>query len=134
VGFKKHYNRNLVEWLNPDKTFARLKRLGINAVKIPLPEDMMLPLYQGFTFMTTHPKLKIEEMAKGYHDGLAMLDKAFDAGDKYQIGIYVSNYARAHGKKYDQLNWILGIKTIMERYRKRKSFIGIDLINQPMID
>ena len=82
--FKKHYKRNLVEWLNPDKTFARLKRLNINAVKIPIPEDMMLPLFQNIPFFpTTHPMLDITEMAKGYFDGLEMLDKAFDAGDKY---------------------------------------------------
>ena len=63
-----------------------------------------------------------------------MLDKAFDAADKYEIGIYISNYAREGGNKKDIKKWLLGVRHMMERYRKRKSFIGIDLINQPKID
>ena len=135
VKFKKHYRRNLVEWINPEKTFARLKRLGINAVKIPVPEDLMLPLEKGIEFFeTVHSMLNITEMAEGFQYGLVMLDKAFDAADKHQIGIYISNYAREGGNKNDASNWLLGIKYMMERYRKRKSFIGIDLLNQPKID
>jgi aryl-phospho-beta-D-glucosidase BglC (GH1 family) len=135
IAFRKHYKRNLDEWLNPYKTFAKLKRLGINAVKIPVPEDMMLPLNQGIKFYkTVHVSLDVEFMANGYQDGLAMLDKAFKAAEKYKIGVYISNYARESGRMPDVNNWLLGVSNIMRRYYKSSSFIGIDLVNQPKID
>jgi len=42
--FRKHYKKNLENWLNPDLVFAHLKSLGINAVRIPVPEQMILPV------------------------------------------------------------------------------------------
>jgi hypothetical protein len=42
--FRLRYKNNLVDWLNADEVFPKLKELGINAVKIPIPEDIMLPL------------------------------------------------------------------------------------------
>ena len=130
VEFPKHYRRNLVEWLNVDSTFAHVKRLGLNAVKIPIPEDLMLPVGEGIElFQTVHPMLNITEMAEGFQPGLEMLEKAFDAADKYKIGIYISNYAREGGNENDVENWILGLKNLMRRYRHRESFLGIDLIS-----
>ena len=40
--FRKHYKNHLETWLDPDKTFAKLKELGINAVRITLPSEMLL--------------------------------------------------------------------------------------------
>ena len=112
--FRIRYKRNLINWLNPDHVFKELSRLGINTVRLPIPEDMMLPLDQGIkSYKTTKAGIDTNFMARCYQDALPVLTSAFNAADTYNIGIYVSNIARPGSGNLDIENWLLGVKVFL---------------------
>jgi len=73
-------------------------------------------------------------MERCYQDALPTLKAAYDAGDKYRIGVYVTLKATPNGGPNDIDNYLEVIKNLVKDFHTRESFIGIDTLDSANLD
>jgi len=128
-GFKTYYTDFLKRFINPEDDMKKMALLGLNMLRIPLPIEMFLEPGDvedgGQQFMI-----------RCYQVGIPVLDKLFDMGDKYSIGICLSNFDQISaptssltGRERVRLH-VQSIERMCARYSRRRSFVAVDLLNE----
>ena len=100
--------------------------MGINAVRIPIPIEAILPTGAG----KKYPDEKYGFMIKCYKNAMAHLKTVYEMGSKYRIAVYVTIVAK--GEEEDQTPedvqyYLGGIENVVKRFHREDSFIGIDI-------
>ena len=75
-------------------------------------------------------------MVKCYNVSLPYLEKVYDAGTKYRIGVYVAvvgGRGISHTEQ-DVTYYVKGVEEVVRRFHKKDSFVGIDLLDEGIPD
>jgi aryl-phospho-beta-D-glucosidase BglC (GH1 family) len=84
--FQTKYKKNLKEWIDLDPVFSRLKALGINAVRIPIPVEALIPHTGGKIDYSDEYHM----MIMCYQDAIPYLHKVYEMASKYRIAVYLA--------------------------------------------